>query len=113
MQLTGSGQSLYHIKTMKNKPIPSFNNQPPVPIGLSPRERQVMEHLAEGLLYKEIADRMKISYAAVHKLQHKIFVKLRVGNRTEAVVKWTSLVLISVIRTGDKVAADGKRRASS
>jgi DNA-binding NarL/FixJ family response regulator len=59
--------------------------------GLTVREGQVMEHLAKGLLYKEIADRMNVSYAVVHKLQHKIFVKLQVTNRTEAVVKWYSL----------------------
>ncbi len=47
-----------------------------------------MDHLAKGLLYKEIADAMNVSYSAVHKLQHQIFVKLRVSNRTEAVVKW-------------------------
>ncbi len=56
--------------------------------GLSKREREVMQHLAKGLLYKEIADTMNVSYGAVHKLQHKIFLKLRVTNRTEAVVKW-------------------------
>ena len=59
--------------------------------GLTARESQVMEHLARGLLYKEIADRMNVSYAVVHKLQHKIYVKLQVTNRTEAVVKWYSL----------------------
>jgi len=36
-----------------------------------------MRHLANGLLYKEIADKMGISFAKVHKLQHKIFVKAR------------------------------------
>lgn len=50
-----------------------------------------MTHLANGLLYKEIADRMNVSYGAVHKLQHKIFLKLRVSNRTEAAVKWRTL----------------------
>ena len=57
---------------------------------LSGRENEVMKHLRQGLLYKEIADKMGISFTAVHKLQHKIFVKLRVGNRTEAVNKWKS-----------------------
>ena len=52
----------------------------------------MIEHLAQGLLYKEISDRKNVRYSAVHKLQHKIFVKLRVGNRTEAMVKWTALV---------------------
>ncbi len=56
--------------------------------GLSKRECEVMERLAQGLLYKEIADNLNVSYGAVHKLQHKIFLKLQVTNRTEAVVKW-------------------------
>ena len=50
-----------------------------------------MEYLARGLLYKEIADRLHVSYSAVHKLQHKVFVKLHVTNRTEAVLTWYSL----------------------
>ena len=47
-----------------------------------------MKYFAQGLLYKEAADKMGISYAVVHKLQHKIFVKLNASNRTEAVNKW-------------------------
>jgi DNA-binding CsgD family transcriptional regulator len=129
-------QSLFHIETMKNEPLdtavwrsrpppwgghpekaqhrifaPDDNGQPAVPIGLSPRERQVMEPLAQGLLYKEIAGRMNVSHSAVHKLQHKIFVKLRVGNRTEAVVKWTAWCKIPGIRTSDKVAPEHVLRA--
>jgi DNA-binding NarL/FixJ family response regulator len=55
---------------------------------LTPRENEILERLAEGLIYKEIADKLKISYSAVHKLQHRIFVKLDAGNRTEAIAKW-------------------------
>src|ERR1019366_7043361 len=33
---------------------------------LSPREAEVLDLLAKGFLYKEIADQMKISYATVH-----------------------------------------------
>ena len=57
---------------------------------LSGRENEVMKHLRDGLLYKESADKMGISFTAVHKLQHKIFLKLHVSNRTEAVNKWQS-----------------------
>ncbi len=55
---------------------------------LTARENQVMDGLAKGLLYKEIADELGISFSAVHKHQHKIFNKLRVSNRTEAISKW-------------------------
>ena len=43
---------------------------------------------AKGLLYKETADELRISYSTVHKHQHSAFVKLHVANRTEAIVKW-------------------------
>jgi len=52
---------------------------------LSQRDNEVMSYLEEGLLYKEIADKMGISYSAVHKHQHRIFLKLRVSNRAEAI----------------------------
>lgn len=55
---------------------------------LSPREKEVMAGLAEGLLYKEISGKLGISYAAVHKYQHSIFKKLRATNRSEAARIW-------------------------
>jgi DNA-binding NarL/FixJ family response regulator len=55
---------------------------------LSPRERDVLAGLAEGLLYKEISQKLGISYGAIHKYQHNIFRKLSVSNRTEAVLAW-------------------------
>ena len=67
-------------------PKPGQLTEPPLPLTL--RENEVLGHLGRGLLYKEIAEKMGISFAKVHKLQHKIFTKLRVGNRTEAINKW-------------------------
>jgi DNA-binding NarL/FixJ family response regulator len=55
---------------------------------LNPKEREVLKNLADGLLYKEIADKLGISYAAVHKRQHNIFKKLHVCNRSEAIRVW-------------------------
>ena len=55
---------------------------------LTDREQHVMSCLANGLLYKEIADQLRLSFSTVHKLQHRIFLKLHVNNRTEAVTKW-------------------------
>jgi DNA-binding NarL/FixJ family response regulator len=57
-------------------------------IRLTARERQVIGGLEKGLLYKEIADELGISFSAVHKHQHKIFTKLGASNRTEAITKW-------------------------
>ena len=55
---------------------------------LTSREIDVLKNLAEGLLYKEIAEKLGITYSAVHKSQHKLFKKLRVGNRSEAARFW-------------------------
>ena len=52
---------------------------------LTVREIEVIRFLAKGFLYKEIADRMGISFSTVHRVQHKIFVKLHASNRTEAI----------------------------
>ena len=57
-------------------------------VGLSQREVDVLQGLADGLLYKEIAAKLGISYSAVHKYQHKLFEKLRVTNRSEAISVW-------------------------
>lgn len=54
---------------------------------LSPREAEVLELLAKGFLYKEIADQMKVSYATVHTHIRHIYEKLHVRSRTEAVAK--------------------------
>lgn len=55
---------------------------------LSPREREVLEFLAKGLPYKEIADLLAVSIETVRKHCHNIYEKLQVSSRTEAVVKY-------------------------
>ena len=54
---------------------------------LSPRENEVLQLLSDGLLYKEIADQLSISVATVRQHIHKIYEKLHVANRTEALNK--------------------------
>jgi DNA-binding NarL/FixJ family response regulator len=55
------------------------------PRRLSPRERQILELLAEGLRVKEIADRLQLSPATVHTHVRNAIAKLEVDTRTEAV----------------------------
>jgi DNA-binding NarL/FixJ family response regulator len=55
--------------------------------GLSPRELEVLELLSHGHLYKEIADRLQISYRTVSTHIEHIYQKLHVRSRTEAVAK--------------------------
>jgi DNA-binding NarL/FixJ family response regulator len=54
---------------------------------LSNRENEVLQWLSKGLLYKEIADQLSISVATVRQHIHKIYEKLHVQNRTEAINK--------------------------
>jgi DNA-binding NarL/FixJ family response regulator len=54
---------------------------------LSPRENDVLQYLAKGLLYKEIAEKLSISASTVGQHIHKIYTKLHVQNRAEAINK--------------------------
>jgi DNA-binding NarL/FixJ family response regulator len=54
---------------------------------LSNRENEILQLLARGLLYKEIADQLSISISTVRQHIHKIYEKLHVQNRTEAINK--------------------------
>ena len=54
---------------------------------LSLREQEVLDCLAKGYLYREIAEQLKISYATVHTHIRHIYEKLHVRTRTEAVTK--------------------------
>ena len=55
---------------------------------LSNRENEVLQLLADGLLYKEIAERLFIGHGTVRQHLHNIYEKLHVQNRTEAVNKY-------------------------
>jgi DNA-binding NarL/FixJ family response regulator len=54
---------------------------------LSSRENETLHLLSQGLLYKEIADQLGISTSTVRQHIHRIYEKLHVQNRTEALNK--------------------------
>ena len=55
---------------------------------LSKREREILEMLSQGLIYKEIADKLCISSETVRKHVYSVYDKLHVSNRVEAVNKF-------------------------
>jgi DNA-binding NarL/FixJ family response regulator len=57
---------------------------------LSPREREVLDLLASGFLYKEIGDQLKISAETVRTYVKNICQKMHVRSRLEAVAKLKS-----------------------
>lgn len=58
---------------------------------LSARENEILQLLSRGLLYKEISDQLHISTSTVRQHIHRIYEKLHVQNRTEAINKTSTL----------------------
>ena len=54
---------------------------------LADREREVLDLLAQGFMYKEIADKLGIGFETVRTYVRRIYEKLQVRSRTEAVAK--------------------------
>ena len=69
--------SLFQTEHVDTEPTPE----------LSKRENEILQLLSKGLLYKEIADQLSISAGTVRQHIHKIYEKLHVQNRTEALNK--------------------------
>ncbi|HEX4265470.1 MAG TPA: response regulator transcription factor [Verrucomicrobiae bacterium] len=55
---------------------------------LSPREREVLDCLAEGQAYKQIADKLTVSIHTVRNYIRRIYEKLHVRTSAEAVAKY-------------------------
>jgi len=68
--------------------VEKFQNVPagiPDPQRLSDREMDVLRLLSQGLFYKEIASKLKLSFNTVHTLSRRIYEKLHVNSKGEAV----------------------------
>ncbi|MDD4622272.1 MAG: LuxR C-terminal-related transcriptional regulator, partial [Kiritimatiellae bacterium] len=55
---------------------------------LAPREKEILELLAQGFSYKEIADRLNVAFATVHTYVLRIYKKLHVRSKNAAVARW-------------------------
>ncbi len=73
------------------KVVQFFHKEPAPPnrdLHLTPREKQILDELVKGSLYKEIAWDLNIGMETVRTHLHNIYTKLHVRTRTEAVVKY-------------------------
>ena len=88
--LKGGSPMTAHIarKVVQSFQRPTAASQSTEDANLSPREKEVLDALAQGFLYKEIAERLGISYETVHTYIRRIYEKLQVRTRTEAVAKF-------------------------
>ncbi len=86
--LTGGSPMSSHIA---RRVVQYFNQLGPsadVTTNLSPREREILEMLANGDFYKEIAEKLGIGLTTVRSHIQHIYEKLHVHTRTEAVAKY-------------------------
>jgi DNA-binding NarL/FixJ family response regulator len=75
------------VNAFQSRNSAASNQGKPISI-LSNRENEILELLAKGLLYKEIAGRLFISQETVRKHVYHIYEKLHVNNRVEAINKF-------------------------
>ena len=71
-------QSFQEPAKVEKRPIP----------GLTPREMQILERLAQGMVPKEVAFDLSLSYETVRDYLKGVYLKLHVRSRTEAVIKY-------------------------
>lgn len=68
-------------ETLLNKDFIEANN-----FNLSPRELEVLELIAKGMSYQEIADQLSVSLSTIKTHASNIFSKMDVQRRTQAVM---------------------------
>jgi DNA-binding NarL/FixJ family response regulator len=80
--------------SIARKVVQSFQRLPPEAHDLellSEREHAVLDLLAQGYLYKEIGAQLDISLWTVSTYIHRVYQKLHVNSRSEALAKYRSL----------------------
>jgi len=98
-ELFAALESVHHggspmTSNIARKVVRSFQVPPTNPAieDLSPREREVLDLLARGYLYKEIADALSISVPTVNTYIRRIYEKLHVRSRAQAVAKYSHVL---------------------
>jgi DNA-binding NarL/FixJ family response regulator len=91
-EVHAGGSPMSH--SIARKVLASFKKPGPVAVDnprLTPREQMVLDCLAEGFTYQKTAESLKISLDSVRTYVRRIYEKLHVHSRTEAVAKYSRL----------------------
>lgn len=75
------------VMAFQNRPVIATQGTSALDV-LSRREKEILEMLSTGLLYKEISEKLSISAETVRKHVYHVYEKLHVSNRIEAVNKF-------------------------
>jgi ATP/maltotriose-dependent transcriptional regulator MalT len=81
--------------TAEADPVKELIEYDPETSGLSKRECQILELMAEGMSNREISEKLFVSVHTVKSHASNIFDKLEVKSRTQAIVKAKSIKIIS------------------
>lgn len=87
---TGGAPMSSHIASKVVRHFHLIGVSPTESENLSPREREVLDLLSSGFIYKEIGDQLKISAETVRTYVKNICQKMHVRSRLEAVAKHKS-----------------------
>ena len=68
--------------------LPPAAPEVPLTLPLAPREREVLHLLSTGRPYKQIAAELELSMGTIRTYIRRLYGKLHVNCRTEAVVKY-------------------------
>ena len=82
------------IEVIKDLPFEGPDQNNVEALGLSKREMEVLQYLAQGHSNQEIADQLFVSLNTIKTHLNNLYVKLDVNRRTQAVVKARELQLI-------------------
>jgi len=83
----GGSPMTAHIARKVVHSFQSKGSSPQPTENLAEREKEVLDLLSQGFMYKEIADKLGISFETVRTYIRRIYEKLQVRSRTEAVAK--------------------------
>lgn len=94
---TASSGGAPMTSAITRKLIDFFHHTRPEPVAaeetnLAAREREVLDHLSRGFAYKEIAAEMGCSYSTINTHLQRIYRKLHVRSRSEAVAAYFRIV---------------------
>ncbi|MFA6456480.1 MAG: LuxR C-terminal-related transcriptional regulator [Bacteroidota bacterium] len=89
-----AGRRLTRPKVILTNPNFTFDPQRLEHLGISKREYEVLELIAQGISNREIAEKLFISLPTVKSHSSNLFLKLNVRRRTEALKKAKELMLL-------------------